>query len=151
MGAVRVKVDVQVRGLDQLKRELALLSSPDAARLSKNAAMAGARVIARHARANAPVETGALRASIKAMRPPSGQSAGQRVALAGSKLFYSRLVELGTRHMSPRSFLRRASDENAVEIRAKIEQNLSNALDRLIKTKRFETEDKGDEFGPGVP
>jgi HK97 gp10 family phage protein len=120
-----MKVAVQVRGLEQLKLELSRLNTVTAARLSKNAAMAGARVAVKRAKLSAPVETGALRASIKAMRPPEGQRQGQRVALAGSKLFYSRFVELGTVHMPARSFLRRAVDEGVVEIRAKIEENLS--------------------------
>jgi hypothetical protein len=89
-----LKVTVQIRGLEQLKAELQRLSATTAARLSKNAAMAGARVAARRAKALVPVDTGKLRASIKAMRPPGGQQAGQRVALAGSKLFYSRFIEL---------------------------------------------------------
>jgi HK97 gp10 family phage protein len=72
--------------------------------------MAGARTIARRAKQIVPVDTGALRTNIKAMRPPSGQRAGQRIALAGSKLFYSRFIELGTSEMPARSFLRRAAD-----------------------------------------
>jgi hypothetical protein len=41
-----MKVTVTVRGLPELRRELARLSASVAGRLSRNAAMAGARVIA---------------------------------------------------------------------------------------------------------
>jgi hypothetical protein len=47
---------VQVRGLDELKRELARLSGPTAGRLARNAAMAGARVAARQAKLRGPVQ-----------------------------------------------------------------------------------------------
>ena len=123
---------VQIRGLEQLKRELANLSAATAARLSLNAAMAGARVAARRARELAPVETGALRASIKARRPAQGQRGGSRVALAGSNLFYASFIERGTSRQPARSFLRAAVDANALEIRAKIEENLSRGIDREL-------------------
>jgi hypothetical protein len=45
-----VKVDVQVRGLEELKRELARLSGAVQTRLSRNACMAGARLAAKEAR-----------------------------------------------------------------------------------------------------
>jgi Bacteriophage HK97-gp10, putative tail-component len=77
-----MKVDVKVRGIEELKRELARMSDAVAKRLGKNARMAAARVAARHARANAPVETGDLRRSIKARRSPDRQR-GRVEALAG--------------------------------------------------------------------
>lgn len=137
----------RVRGLEELKQELASLSAAVAGRLSRNAAMAGARVVARHAKTLVPVETGALRASIKAMRDPNWRTqTGQKVALAGSKLFYARFIELGTAHQPARSFLRTAADSAAGEIRAKIEENLSRGIDREI-AKQPLPEDPGDDVG----
>jgi hypothetical protein len=47
LGTARLmKVDVRIRGIDELKRERAKLSASVAGRLSRNAAMAAARVIA---------------------------------------------------------------------------------------------------------
>jgi hypothetical protein len=40
---------VEIRGIEELKRELARLSGAVQTRLSRNAAMAGARIAARHA------------------------------------------------------------------------------------------------------
>jgi HK97 gp10 family phage protein len=136
-------MEVKVRGIDELKRELARLSGPVAQRLSRNAAMAGARIIARRAKELVPVRSGKLRASLKAMRPAAGQKAGQRVALAGSKVFYSRFIELGTSKAAARPFLRPAADNNAAEIRARIEDNLSRGIDREI-AKQSVPEDPGD-------
>jgi hypothetical protein len=42
-------VTVEVRGLEQLKRDLARLAAGVQGRLASNAAMAGARIAARHA------------------------------------------------------------------------------------------------------
>jgi hypothetical protein len=50
---------VKVRGLEELKAELAL-SVAAQGRWARNAAMAGARVAARKAKQLAPVRTGAL-------------------------------------------------------------------------------------------
>jgi hypothetical protein len=44
-----MKVDVQVRSLEELKRELARLSGAVQTRLSRNATMAGARLAAKEA------------------------------------------------------------------------------------------------------
>jgi hypothetical protein len=63
-------IDLRFAGLDDLKREMARLSAAVQTRLAKNASMAMARVVARHARENAPVVTGALRAGPPA--PPPG-------------------------------------------------------------------------------
>jgi hypothetical protein len=97
-----MKVDVQVRGIEELKRELARLSDAVATRLAKNAVMAAARVAARHARELAPVETGQLRASIKARRDPN-RTRGRVQALAGTKLFYPQSAGRASRIELPRS------------------------------------------------
>ena len=125
-----MKATVRIRGLPELKVELSRLSAAVAGRLSRNAAMAGARVVARHAKLLAPVgETGDLRRSIRAHRDPDWRQSGRRTALAGSRLFYSRFVELGTSRMPARSFLRAAADEAAGEVRSKIEENLSRGIE----------------------
>jgi HK97 gp10 family phage protein len=91
-----MRVDVQVKGLEELKRELARLDAAVATRLARNASMAMARVVAKHARANAPVLTGALKRSIKARKDPERRQAGRVVAYANAKAWQSHLVEYGT-------------------------------------------------------
>jgi hypothetical protein len=51
-------VKITVKGVDQLKRDMSRLTAAVQTRLARNATMAMARVVARHARLNAPVETG---------------------------------------------------------------------------------------------
>jgi hypothetical protein len=49
LGYARMTVTVEVRGLEQLKQDLARLAAGVQGRLASNAAMAGARIAARHA------------------------------------------------------------------------------------------------------
>ena len=65
-----MKVEVTVRGLEQLKAELARLDAAVQTRLARNAAMA--RVVAKYARQRVPVLTGALKRSIMGERTGNG-------------------------------------------------------------------------------
>jgi hypothetical protein len=44
-----MKLEVEVKGVEELKRDLARLSGAVQTRLARNATMAGARIAARHA------------------------------------------------------------------------------------------------------
>lgn len=57
-----------------------------------------------------PVDTGRLRSSIQ-MSPPRMLEFNTLVVRVGTKVKYARFVELGTRYMRPRSFLRKALNE----------------------------------------
>jgi HK97 gp10 family phage protein len=136
----------EVRGLPELKRELARLSRAVQTRLARNAVMAMARVVAKHARANAPVETGRLRASIKAKRDRDRAAAattGRVVAFANASVFYAKFIEFGTAHQPPRAFMRPALDEHGPEIHAKLIENLSAGIDRELR-KQAVAEDPGE-------
>jgi hypothetical protein len=69
-----MKVEVTVRGVEEVKRELARLSGAVQTRLARNATMAGARIGAKYARQLVPVRTGALKRSIRATRNPARQT-----------------------------------------------------------------------------
>jgi HK97 gp10 family phage protein len=129
-----VKVDVQVRGLEELKRELNKLSVAIGDRLINNAARAGARVVARQAKANAPVgETGALKKSLRVRRRSADdRRRGEVVAYAGTPLFYAKFQEFGTVKQPARPFLRPAVDESTVAIYDAIQRNLSVGIDREV-------------------
>ena len=71
---------VTIGGLPELLRELQRLEAAAQGRVSRNMAMGAARVVARHARALAPVETGALRKSIRAKRGKTRLAKGQAIA-----------------------------------------------------------------------
>jgi len=60
-------VDVTIQGLPELLRELKRLNEAAQGRVARNMAMGAARLVARHARANAPVgETGDLKRNTQA-------------------------------------------------------------------------------------
>jgi HK97 gp10 family phage protein len=103
---------ITIKGIPELLRALKeRLEQPAQGRVARNMAMAGARVVARHARALAPVgETGNLRKSIKARRGRVRLEKGQAIAFVNASVFYSRFVEYGTAHQPARSFLRAALD-----------------------------------------
>ena len=61
---------LEVKGLPELKRELARLEGAVQTRLARNAAMA--RVVAKYARQRVPVLTGALKRSIMGERTGNG-------------------------------------------------------------------------------
>jgi HK97 gp10 family phage protein len=137
-----MKVDVQIRGIDELKRELARLDAAVQTRLARNAAMAMARVVAKHARALAPVRTGALKKSIKARRDPE-RTRGKVQAFAGATVRYAHLVEFGHPFAAPRAFLRPALDNNTGEVEAKLIENLASGIDREV-AKQTVPEDPGE-------
>jgi HK97 gp10 family phage protein len=125
-------VTIKVEGLEDLKKHLDGLANAAATRVGKNTMRSGARVIVRHAKARAPVgKTGRLKNSIKVVEQTREQRlAGIVTAYAGTRLFYGRLLELGTSRMAPKAFLRPAADENGPAIRAKMEEILQRGLER---------------------
>jgi HK97 gp10 family phage protein len=133
-----------LHGLPGLLKELQRLGSAAQGRVARNMAMAGARVVAKHARALAPVKTGRLKRSIKARRGRTRVlTPGAAIAFANASARHSWLVEYGTSRQPARSYLRRALDESAVEIRHKMVENLTNGLQREIKRQQV-LEDLGE-------
>lgn len=119
-------------GGPELERALKDLGSEVAGRLGTNAVRAGARVIAASARTKAPVATGNLKKSIRVFDDVEVKRAGgsERTAYAGTRIFYARFVEFGTRFVPARSFLRSALDESAQESVDKLADNLANGIER---------------------
>jgi HK97 gp10 family phage protein len=138
-----VTITVQVRGLEELKRELARLGEVTAGRLARNASMAAARTTANFAPLYVPVRTGRLKASIKARRPKGRALRGRAASYANAAARHAWLVEYGTKHSAARSYLRRAIDEHQVEIYQKIVENLSNGIRREL-AKQSVPEDPGE-------
>jgi hypothetical protein len=59
------RVRTTIRGVEELRRDLNNLSNAVATRLINNAARAGARVVVKAAKTRAPVESGALKKSLR--------------------------------------------------------------------------------------
>jgi HK97 gp10 family phage protein len=138
-----VKVEVTIRGLEELKRELARLSDAAQGRLTRNALMAGARIAAKAARENAPVATGALKKSIKARWGAPDKRSSVKTALVNTPVFYGALVEFGTVHVAPKPYMRPAVDENQGAMVAKMAENISKGIEREL-LKRQIAEDQGE-------
>jgi HK97 gp10 family phage protein len=146
-----MKVTVTVRGMDELKRELDRLDDAMQGRLLRNCTMAGARVGAKQARVLAPVGTveegsdrpGTLRRSIKARWAAADRRSPRKEALINASVFYARFVEMGTRFISPRSFIRKAVDETQPAIIDKMAENLSRGIDRELRRQGL-AEDQGE-------
>jgi hypothetical protein len=127
-----VNVNVGVRGLPELLRELQRLGEAAQGRVSRNGSMAMARTAARLARDRAPVRTGALKRSIKARRGRGPLLRGQAVSFANASARHAHIIEYGRAGVPARSFLRAAIDEGGAEIRAKLIENLTNGLRREL-------------------
>jgi HK97 gp10 family phage protein len=138
-----MRVKVTIRGIPELKRDLDRLSDAAQGRMLRNCTMAGARVAAAAARRNAPVATGRLKKSIKARWAAADRKSPRKEALVNTPLFYGRLVENGTRFVSPQPFMRPAVDENQGRIIDKMAQNLSRGIDRELR-RQGEAEDQGE-------
>ena len=123
----------RITGAAVLERVLKRLPGQISERLLANALRAGGRVIQEEARARVPVKTGRLRDSIIVTKVPS-EGQGVVVTVGTSrKAPYGHLVEFGTRHSSPRPFLRPAFDARAGEALDKIGDTLGRAIDRAAE------------------
>lgn len=87
-------------------------------------ALDAAEIVAAKARQLAPVDSGALRDSIRAAR--SKFADGGAVVLAGSQeAFYPHMIEYGTSHAPAKPFLRPALEASASQIKDLIESAIA--------------------------
>ena len=84
-----------------------------------------------------------LKKSIKAKWAAPDRKSRQKEALVNTLLFYGRLVEFGTRFISPRPYMRPAVDENQGAIIERMATNLSAGIDRELR-RHGVSEDKGE-------
>lgn len=107
-----MSLSIELRGFDKLKefcREFPLKTRILLDEFSKKAT----QLIAERARGKAPVRTGRLRSSIKAIR--------ERVEVGAP---YGKYVEFGTRRMPARSFLRPAVSEIILDLERILESDM---------------------------
>lgn len=134
-----VQPKLKLTGGPEIEAALRELGGQIAGRLGTNAVRAGARVIANHAKALAPVgATGDLKESIR-MFDEGYKGRAQRTtrtAYAGTRLFYAYWVEYGTAHSAAQPFMRPAGDTAGGEARAKMAENLSTGIKREMAKYR---------------
>lgn len=116
-------------GGKEIEARLRDLGGKVAGRLGGNAACAGARLLAREAKARAPVRTGALRDSITTRGERSrGGTVRQAHVVVGVR--YGLIVEVGTAHQPARSYLRKAADEEGQAVVDQAGKNLWTGINR---------------------
>ncbi len=122
-----------LRGVEQFKRELETLDKKLQKQVIRQAMRAGAKVLAAEIKANAPVETGALKRSVKVKAGPRRKhkiifvvevSGGHDGPFVG-------FVELGTRTHPANPFIRRSVDGKRDEVLDKILDAIAATLSGL--------------------
>ena len=136
-------VTVKVDGLAELGMRMKSLSEDVNKKIGRAGVAAGAGLIARAARAKAPVDTGNLRKNIITKRIPPGEStltSEYIVTVRQGKLtqkqrakgledaFYGRFVEHGTAKTAAQPFLRPAYDENKMKAVETIKERIAARL-----------------------
>jgi HK97 gp10 family phage protein len=98
----------------------------------RKAAEAGAKVIAKEAKATAPRDSGDLAENIttKVGRLQGGRA--QFNVGPGRRQFYGRMLELGTSRMAAQPWLRPAFERSQAEAVAAVEQTLRDALKDVL-------------------
>ena len=103
-------ITAKVKGLENLHRALAKMEHETPGAMKK-ALVAASKPIVDYAVGGAPVASGALASTIKAVPMPSTSVAHERVRIQPHpKLWYGRFQEYGTSKMAAHPFLRPALD-----------------------------------------
>ena len=115
-----------------LERALRELGAEVAGRLGEDAVRSGAQIIRDAAEQNAPVRTGRLKRSMRVFDSPTDRLTKH----IGTWVYYAYFVEYGTIKMSPRSFLRRARDENKQNFLNRVSSSLNEGIERVAAKYR---------------
>jgi len=121
------KVKVQVEGADEIVRTLKLMEDAAGSVLMKGA-KAGGKIALDHAKANCPVDTGALRDSLSLSDAGSTNEKATVKVDYDKSIRYGTFVELGTRRNKANPFLRNAVDQNIDKINEEVSKTISDAI-----------------------
>lgn len=138
-------------GLDDLAKELDVLSRAENNKVLRDATRAGAEVLAAAVGDRAPVDTGKLKKNIvvvtqrgrkrgeiasgvhiRGVNPRTGNSDNKMKANNPRNAFYWRFVELGTALQPAAPFLRPAFDERQEEAVAAALARMNSAIDEVL-------------------
>lgn len=151
-------ISLKLHGLEGLKSQLDELQAEAAGKTLARAARKAFAPVLATAQALVPVDTGLLRDSIKlvSVRAKDGEAVvtvGLKVAAAKGAAKLGRrtisahwrwhFVELGTRHMAAKPFLRPALDQNAQQVLDVLRDELLKGVARALKRQRRN-------IGPGI-
>lgn len=144
--------DVKISGLRELGQRMQALSADIAGKIARQATAAGAGVVRKQARQNAPRDTGNLQAAIVMKRVRDialteeyvvavrkGKTKDVKAAKAGEgrlgkDAFYARFVEFGTVKLPARPFLRPALENNIGPATEAMAKRLKARIERAEKS-----------------
>lgn len=138
-------------GLEDLSKDLELLSRAENNKVLRDATRAGAKVLAQAVRDKAPEKSGKLKRNIVVAtvrgrpgvissgvhirgRSPSGETDNTMKADNPNNAFYWRFVELGTVHQPAQPFLRPAFDEQENAATSAALAQMNQAIDKVLKS-----------------
>jgi HK97 gp10 family phage protein len=121
-----MQIHMTVTGAEEVLAKLQHLEAAARGELLLTALTAGGELISNAAKGYAPVKTGNLRRSIH-VEPGEASGSGASVQI-GTNVSYSRFVELGTRHMSARPYLRPAADGQKAAVLNEVKTSLWDLL-----------------------
>jgi HK97 gp10 family phage protein len=125
------KVKVSLEGGQKLVKRLKAMDTAASAILMK-AAKAGGEVALEDAKKNCPVDTGALRDSLKMSENVSKPTKADVKIDYDKTLKYGTFVELGARGRPAKPFMREAVDGNQDKINQAITETLAEAVGRKM-------------------
>jgi len=125
------KVKVSLEGGKEIARRLRAMDTAASAILMK-AAKAGGEVALEDAKRNCPVDTGALRDSLKMSENTSKPTKADVKIDYDKTLKYGTFVELGAKGRPANPFMREAVDENIDKINKTIAETLADAVGRKM-------------------
>lgn len=125
------KVKVSLEGGKEIARRLKAMDTAASAILMK-AAKAGGEVALEDAKRNCPVDTGALRDSLKMSENTSKPTKADVKIDYDKTLKYGTFVELGAKGRPANPFMREAVDENIDKINKTIAETLADAVGRKM-------------------
>lgn len=119
---------IEIEGLEELQEALEKFPG-EWDRIAREALGPGMALLESDAKRFAPVDTGALRASIGSQI--AGGIGSQIVGKVGSAIEYASYQEYGTRYQSGKPYLRPSLAKNAQKVVKMFEQGIDGALKRL--------------------
>lgn len=146
-----IDFDIDFSGLNDLAKDLELLSRAENNRVLRDATRAGAEVLAQGVRERAPVDTGKTKRNIvvvtqrsrrrgeissgvhiRGVNPKTGNSDNKMKATNPRNAYYWRFVEMGTSSMPAHPFVRPAFDTRQEEAANAAIGRMSQAIDEAL-------------------
>ena len=125
--AKQKKVKVNLEGKEKIVKRLKQMGEA-AGNVLMESAMAGGKIALEDAKRNCPVDTGALKNSLKLSKDKQTKKKATVKVDYDKDIKYGTFVELGVRRREANPFLRNAVDSNQKNINEEIAENVAKAV-----------------------